>query len=80
MNDDISFPLVVLLIPIGLLLIIYEVKEIMKGRASPLAWCNGRTYRRVENPFMFWTYVAGGLLFGLLLIIYAIFSLLTRLG
>lgn len=78
MNNDISLPFVVLLVPMGLLLIIYEVKEIMRGRANPLAWCNGRTYRRAENPFMFWTYVVGGLLFGLLLIMYAVFFLLAR--
>ncbi len=77
MDDDISLSFVVLLIPVGLLLVIYEVKQIMKGKTNPLAWPGDRIYRRLENPFMFWTYVAGGLLVGLLLIMYAVFSLLT---
>jgi hypothetical protein len=78
MNDDISLSFVVLLIPVGLLLVIYEIKQIMKGKTSPLAWPEDKIYHRLGNSFMFWVYIAGGLLVGLLLIVYAAFSLLTR--
>jgi hypothetical protein len=80
MKNDISLTYVALLIPLGLICIIYVICKIVKGEINPYQlgvekrwWC-----RRRENPVLFWIYVAGGLLMGLLLIMYAIFSLLAR--
>jgi hypothetical protein len=78
MNDDISLPFVALLIPVGFFLVIYMIKGVVKGSINPWYSYQGRPCNRRENSFMFWTYVAGGLLMGLLLIIYAVFSLLAR--
>jgi hypothetical protein len=77
MNDDISLPFVALLIPVGFFLVIFMIKGIIKGSIGRYPY-PGRPYNRRENPLMFWTYVAGNLLIGLLLIIYAVFSLLAR--
>lgn len=70
--------MVVLLTPVGCFFVIYMIKGMIKGSINPWYSYQGKPCKRRENPFMFWTYIAGGLLMGLLLIIYSVFSLLAR--
>jgi cell division protein FtsX len=76
-KDDISLPFVALLIPVGFFLIIYMIRGAIKGSINRSS-ISQEPCNRNEEPFLFWAYVIGGLLMGLLLIIYAVFSLLER--
>jgi hypothetical protein len=50
----------------------------MEGVINPEYSRVGKPIHRGEKPFMFLTYVVGGMLIGLLLMVYAIFSLLVH--
>jgi len=77
--NDISLPFVTLLILIGLICIIYMIMGVMKGVINPQYTQGGKPINRREKPFMFWSFVVGGILFGLFLIIYASFFILEKL-
>ena len=64
MDNDISLPFITLLIPAGLLLSIYMIRGVVKGSVNPWYLSGGKPCNHKENPFMFWTYVSGGLLMG----------------
>lgn len=78
MNDDKGFPLVALLIPIGLFYLVYAVKGIAKGEIKPYQHGVEKKWQQKEKPILFWICAIGSLLMGILLIAYAIFSLLAR--
>lgn len=78
MNNNTSL-LFVLVIPAGIFFVIYAISGIVKGEIGPQLGVEKRWwYRRKEKPVLFWISAAGVLLMGLLLIMYAIFSLLAR--
>jgi len=78
MNNDVLFPFILLLIPLGLVYIIYVIRGIIKGAINPYSFGVEKVCKRSETPVMFWINAISGLLIGVLLIIYAILCILTR--
>ena len=77
MNDDISLPFIALLISFGLILLIHVIYGIVKGELNPYRFGFPKC-RRKEKPVFFWICATGGLLMGLLIVLFAVFSLLIR--